>query len=435
VPENMLANILLPYVEKHKIRRIFVAVSGGIDSVVLLDCVMRLPELLVSAIHVNHHLHPLADEHELFCLALSKRYQIEVHCESVEVSSRGSMEARAREARYEVFSRYLSAGDVLLLAHHSDDQVETLLLKLFRGGRVFGLEGMPGSRALGEGLLFRPFLGVSRADIKKYAIKHELLWCEDPSNLAVGADRNYIRHEVVPLIYSRFPSAKDVLIAGLGRDMTARSQLAASLGEILEEVRYTSDSLNLERLQIMSQDVLVMILTRWLEELFLPQPTGKMLLELANRIVTRNRIDMSSNFLEFREFKGVMYVLRPIPEWGFVSRSLVDFEVPGGAVYSEPMLGCGLKTLANCKVAFRTGGEKIRIGRNRAIKNLFQENRVPFWIRNRVPLIYVGDEIVAIAAIPGWMVQMQVADGWGVEEEEKGFLISLSLEDRVDANY
>jgi tRNA(Ile)-lysidine synthase len=429
--EKVLTETFMRHLEAQKVKRLVVGLSGGVDSVVLLDIVSQIKEVPVLAVHVNHHLHPRSDDYEKFCMALGDKYQFEVHCQSVAVSAQGSLEARAREVRYNAFEQYLVEGDLLLLAHHADDQVETVLFKLFRGGRVLGLEGMPVTRAIGKAALFRPMLRITRTDIEKYAGERQLSWCEDPTNAEVGADRNYIRHNIMPVIDSRFPGAKKALLSGLRRDLIARSQLNERLNGQLKEVRHSLDGLKLDLLRLIRQDELVLLLTQWLDDLSQPQPRGKMLLELAGNILNQNRIDIATSELEFRDLDNVVYVLRPLPPMEFVGCSLGDFEFPGGCVTNNFIKGSGLRVSSGYSVVFRSGKEKIRMGKNRDIKNIFQESRVPYWIRDRVPLIYSGKELVAIAAVPDWKISMKVADGWLAGREEEGFNVSLSLADRV----
>jgi tRNA(Ile)-lysidine synthase len=429
--EKVLTETFMRHLEAQKVKRLVVGLSGGVDSVVLLDIVSQIKEVPVLAVHVNHHLHPRSDDYEKFCMALGDKYQFEVHCQSVAVSAQGSLEARAREVRYNAFEQYLVEGDLLLLAHHADDQVETVLFKLFRGGRVLGLEGMPVTRAIGKAALFRPMLRITRTDIEKYAGERQLSWCEDPTNAEVGADRNYIRHNIMPVIDSRFPGAKKALLSGLRRDLIARGQLNERLNGQLEEVRHSLDGLKLDLLRLIRQDELVLLLTQWLDDLSQPQPRGKMLLELAGNILNQNRIDIATSELEFRDLDNVVYVLRPLPPMEFVGCSLGDFEFPGGCVTNNFIKGSGLRVSSGYSVVFRSGKEKIRMGKNRDIKNIFQESRVPYWIRDRVPLIYSGKELVAIAAVPDWKISMKVADGWLAGREEEGFNVSLSLADRV----
>jgi tRNA(Ile)-lysidine synthase len=431
VHEKVLTKTFMRHLKDQKIKRLVVGLSGGVDSVVLLDIVSQIKGVPVSAVHVNHHLHPRSDDHERFCMALGEKYLFEVRCQSVAVSAHGSLEAKAREARYNVFEQYLVEGDLLLLAHHADDQVETVLFRLLRGSRAFGLEGMPTTREVGKAALYRPMLGITRADIEKHARERQLSWCEDPTNAEVDADRNYIRHNIMPVIDNRFSGARKALLAGLGRDLIARGQLNERFSGQLDQVRHSLDGLKLDLLRLMQQDELVLLLTRWLDDLNQRQPSGRMLLELAGNILNQNRIDMTASELEFRDLDNVVYVLRPLPPVEFIGCSLCDFEFPGGCVFNNVVKKGGLRASFGYTVVFRSGKEKIRMGKNRDIKNIFQESRVPFWIRDRVPLIYAGDELVAIAAVPDWKISMKVADGWLAGPGEEGLGVSLSLADRV----
>ncbi|MGV0034554.1 MAG: tRNA lysidine(34) synthetase TilS [Candidatus Azotimanducaceae bacterium WSBS_2022_MAG_OTU7] len=443
--EKVLTETFLRYLEDQNINRLVVGLSGGIDSVVLLDLVCQFQEVPVSAIHVNHDLHARSDEYEKFCATLGVEYRVSVHCQRVAVGALGSLEARAREARYNAFEQHLVAGDLLLLAHHADDQVETILFKLFRGGRVFGLQGMPVARAIGGAVLYRPLLEIPRSDIEQYAKEHGLSWCEDPTNAEVDADRNYIRHNIVPVIDSRFPGAKKALLAGVARDEIARGKRAEQLGGKLEQVRYSPDGLSLNLLRLLPEEELVSLLTAWLDDLHLPQPSGRMLFELAGNIVGQSRIEMATNELEFRDLNNVVYVLQPLPPLSSLSAlsprmvpisfSIGDVEFPGGCLSNSLVKGRGLRASSDYTVALRSGKEKIRIGKNRDIKNVFQESHVPSWLRDRIPLIYASDELVAIAAVPSWGVSMTIADGWAAGAGEEGFDVSLALADRVLTEY
>ena len=189
--------------------RIVVAFSGGLDSTVLLHAVVEsvVDRGRVLALHVNHGLNPRADEWQRHCSSVGGALGI-AHAElRVTVGSHDSPEASARDARYAAFREFLVAGDALWLAHHRDDQAETLLWKLMRGGGVAALAGMPESRSLGAAYLRRPLLDVSRADIAAWAGAHDLRWVDDDSNENARFDRNFIRRDVMPVLHRRWPDA------------------------------------------------------------------------------------------------------------------------------------------------------------------------------------------------------------------------------------
>lgn len=203
--------------------RLVVGLSGGVDSMVLLHLVRACaPDKPLLAVHVNHGLQPSAADFEEFCRLACASAAVELLVRRVQVRTGGSQETNARSARYDVFESLLEARDLLLLAHHADDQAETILFRLIRGSRLAGLEGIPLERPLGMGRLFRPLLDVSRDRILAYAREQQIQWIEDPSNAAFHADRNFIRHQVLPLLESRWPAARQRLVEGMERDERVR---------------------------------------------------------------------------------------------------------------------------------------------------------------------------------------------------------------------
>ena len=209
-------------------RRYYVAFSGGLDSQVLLHALAQLRRELaapVAAVHIHHGLSPNADRWAAQCDAACAA--LAIPCEVRHVQARHaageSREAAARAARYAAFAQILDTDDMLLTAHHQDDQAETLLLMLLRGAGVAGLAGMPAWRGLGRGRLARPLLSLSRQTLRDYALRCGLRWIEDESNFDTSLHRNFLRHEVLPRLREAWPAADRTL---------ARS--AAHLGEATE---------------------------------------------------------------------------------------------------------------------------------------------------------------------------------------------------------
>lgn len=207
--------------------RLCVGLSGGRDSVVLLHLLARLePCFRLSALHVHHGLSPYADAWAGFCRQFCAGLAIPLAVEVVAVDplSGLGLEAAAREARYEAFRR--CGADCLLLAHHRDDQAETVLFNLLRGSGVAGAAGMPGERRLGSLRLLRPLLAVGREEIEAYAKENRLSWVDDQSNADTGFSRNFLRHAVMPRLTERFPSAATNLAAAAERFAEADELLA-----------------------------------------------------------------------------------------------------------------------------------------------------------------------------------------------------------------
>jgi tRNA(Ile)-lysidine synthase len=220
---------------------VYVALSGGLDSVVLLHTLaqrFRNSDSLV-AVHINHQLQPNASETESFCRHLCESLKVPFQLIPVDVpvapsgngAGSGGLEEAAREARYQAFESCLGENDLLLMAHHADDQVETVLFRLVRGTGVAGLSGMPASRALGRGALYRPFLNFSRQQLEAWANERAIEWIEDPSNQDQRFDRNYLRRTIIPALKERWPSLNHRL-ASTARACHEGDELAESLGKV-----------------------------------------------------------------------------------------------------------------------------------------------------------------------------------------------------------
>ena len=188
-----------------------VALSGGLDSTVLLHLLVQLRQIHslppLAAVHVHHGLQVAADAWPAHCQALCDALSVPLQVFRVQVQAGASLERAARDARYQAFVAVTQAQEVLLTGQHRDDQAETVLFRLLRGTGVSGLAGMPHQRTLGEGHLCRPLLDVSRAELEVYARAHALTWVEDPSNTQTDFSRNYLRHEVFPALTKRWPQA------------------------------------------------------------------------------------------------------------------------------------------------------------------------------------------------------------------------------------
>ena len=191
---------------------IYIAYSGGLDSQVLLHITAayaRKAGFDLTAMHMNYGLSPNANTWQGFCEGQCAALDIPLLCKTVDLdeSATGNIEQRARNARYIWFELQLEEIDVLLTAHHQEDQAETLLLRMMRASGTRGLAGIPVSRALGKGHVLRPFLDVPRSDLRAYAEQKYLTWVEDESNFSSKFDRNYIRNDIIPMLLQRWPQA------------------------------------------------------------------------------------------------------------------------------------------------------------------------------------------------------------------------------------
>ena len=427
-----LLELLQPY-RDHK--RWLLGLSGGLDSVVLLHLLSvlrkqeKLPPLL--AVHVNHQISASSDLWGKHCRQLCKklRIDIEVHTVDVVPSGRGP-EAAARDARYQVFEKLIDAQEVLLLAHHLDDQIETFFLRLLRGAGTQGLSGMPAQRNLAEGELFRPLLALQREGLRQYASQHSLRWVEDDSNADTQLNRNYLREQVLPLLEKRWPGYRKSVMRGVEAIGSAESQLRAQQGDRLPLAMgrdFGEATLQLSILEGASQEDASRLLRSWLKALDLSNPGRDQLREFLQQLQEAgpgSRPKLLTASYAVRRFRDKLYASRVfINEALLIGQRLSSTQgltMPGlGRLDLLPAQGEGIRAdiAEELEVGFRDGGERCQpVGRkhSQSLKKLLQEYHVPPWWRDRLPLLVVNDELVAVADL--W-----ICEGFQAEAGEQGF--------------
>ncbi len=390
-----------------------VALSGGLDSTVLLNlvafwCSANPGAPPLAALHVEHGLAPEADAWAEHCAASCAGLGVPYTSRSVTVPGGASLEAKARAARYEVFEEALGPGEVLFLAHHLDDQVETFMLRLLRGAGLEGLSAMPVSRPLGAGTLVRPLLAFSRADLEDYARHHTLAWVEDPSNRETHHDRNFLRQEILPLLAGRWPGYRATVARAADHLGVAAARLRGAAGPLPTCMSRLGDpGLALEPL-LAGGDAQAATLLRAALALWGCRPPDRATLDEFLRQLRESgegsNPELKVADFTLRRFQGGVFL---VPQGPFVtdSCSLAPGEVlelPGvGRLALAQTNGPGLVLGADdrLEVRFRAGGEYCRpSGRAAApLKKLLQEWQIPPWWRSRLPLLYCGDELLAVA--------------------------------------
>lgn len=404
--------------------RWWVGYSGGLDSTVLLHAMVHLGHSgeRLAALHVHHGLQPDADRWAAHCEATCRR--LGVICRSVRVDARPgrreSPEAAARRARYAAFEAALGPDDILLLAHHADDQLETLLLRLLRGAGTRGLAGMPVSRALGAGRLHRPLLGWSRAALHGYASATGLAWIEDPSNAALAADRNHLRHAVVPMLRARWPDVS----TRAARTAAQLAEDAGLLGELAqidlggsriidEEGVLALAALPLATLRALSPARCCNALREALRLRALePPPSAARLQEFARQLGEAGddrRVSLHWAGGELRCEGARLWLLSklPVPPQTTVTlRPGRCHEDTCGHLWLAPATPAG--QAGEClllpgeledgvEVVYRAGGERFGRGRGRRLSALLQSRGVPAWLRPRLPLVRTGGRVIGVA--------------------------------------
>ncbi len=402
-------------------RRFHVALSGGLDSSVLLHAMASLRDRgagwNLSAIHVHHGLNQHADDWVDFCQQICQ--QLNIPCEIIHVDATPvtgeSPEATARQLRYQAIAERVYEGDAVLTAHHQDDQAETLLLQLMRGSGIPGLAAMPSKTEFSKGLLLRPLLAFTRQQIRQYALQHNIDWVEDSSNEETHYDRNYMRHEVLPALLSRWPGTMTNLNRTAAHMADASSLLDDLGSQDLQTLRSADRSMiDLNELKKLSPARQRNVLRFWLRDLQLPVPSQAQMQQILMEVFAA-RVDSSPCIrwpgVEVRRYREQLFAMPgmlafsgdDIQAWDMTTALTIK---GSGVLQVQPVQGrgisaslCGSKQLS---IRFRQGGERIHLagrGHQHDLKKLFQEAGIPPWVRERTPILFQGDTIVAVPGL------------------------------------
>jgi len=423
--------------------KILLGLSGGLDSVVLLHALVRLRDqpasnIKLRALHINHQLQQEADHWEQHCLALCAELGVEFASIKVQIGERAGLENAARDARYKEFALHLSADEELLLAHHRDDQMETLLLRLMRGSGVRGLSGIPSSRAVGANKLLRPLLNFDREELRSYARIQGLSWMEDGSNEDDSFDRNYCRHRILPLVEECWPSyreswSKSIILAGESAELI-QDLAAMDLADVVAE---SAAVLNREALLALSEPRRRNVLRHWLSALGAMEMGWNQLQRLSTEVLQSDSGEFDSESFRISCYRDRVYALSLHSLRLELTR--IDLESVSSLLEAGEVLlpnngrlrvrtvegeGISVDKLNKPSVAYRQGGESCRLaGRpTKTLKKILQEMDVPPWVRGRIPMLFDG---VDLAYVPG----AGVCEGLAAEHGEPGFLIEWEQPD------
>lgn len=408
-----------------------VALSGGLDSSVLLHGMAALrggnTGLGVRAVHVDHGLQAAApawaDACSAFCHSLS--LELQVLQLGLDPARGESVEAEARNARYAAIAGILAPGEWLLTAHHRDDQMETVLIQLLRGAGVAGLAAMPARARLGAGWHGRPLLDVDRAELAAYARQASLSWVSDPTNSSMRFDRGWLRERVLPQLRTRWPQAA-ATVSRSARHLAEAGRLLAALAEsdasgLLDD----SSRLSIDGLRRLPQDRQVNLLRWWIRERGLGLPSTARFESILDDLM-RARVDAEPVVRwesgELRRYRDRLYAMQPLNE------------PPSETLHFDPALPAGIElgaglgrislaatdqggldpvVLKDIVIRFRAGGESLRphpARPRKRLKQLCQEAGIVPWMRERLPLLFVGARLAAVGDL--WIdAELAVAPG------------------------
>ena len=388
--------------------QLIVGFSGGLDSTVLLHVLASHSSLRTKlvAVHINHGLSENALYWQSHCEGFCLNLGIDFFAQSVQLDRFSNIEEQARTARYAVFSSLLNDQGCLILAHHRDDQAETLLLQLFRGAGVDGLAAMTELGTLGFGALARPFLSCARKQLEHYAAIHELTWVEDESNQNVRYSRNYLRQKIMPLLVEQWPGVVGTIARTATHCQQARSNLDELARNDCQELLLPTASLCINHLKSLDFIRVTNVLRVWLKKNQVQLPSTRTFQRLIDEV-----IEASSNAspivawgkVQVRRYRDCIFLntkhkidLPSCTDWAEFPHPLV---LANTLIVSarKAQQGLMLPQGATVQVRFRQGGELLCWhGQTKQLKKLLQEWEVPPWLRGSIPLIYIHDQLAAV---------------------------------------
>ena len=405
-------------------RNLLLALSGGLDSVVLLHLLASARQVNnsniqfnLSALHVYHGLSLNANSWTHFCTELCESLHVPFAVKHVLVDKNSGLgiEAEARKQRYEALFNFADENEIkpdfILTAHHQDDQAETLLLQLFRGTGVKGLSAMANIDE--KRRLLRPLLSVSKAALLEYATQHQLKWCDDESNSDTYYERNFVRHEVLPNLTSRYPAIQTVLARTAGH-MAEASALLDDLASIDASIYIKNNALDVKGLRDLSYARAKNLFRMWLANNQLAIPTAQQLDEILSQCLNAKpdaNIELeimladTHDYLMLKRYQDTVFLCSNIPPvtYDLVWNGEPELILPNGdkLLFSE-VHGNGLAKkfgMARLRISNRVGGERFKpdaLRPTRTLKHLLQAVNMPPWQREHLPLIYWQDTLACV---------------------------------------
>ncbi len=388
---------------------LYVGFSGGLDSTVLLYNLAKQVALFskIIAVHVNHGLSPNAIVWQNHCEEFCRQLKLPFLIKQVIVNKKLGLEQAARVARYEAFSSLLKQQDGLILGHHLDDQAETVFLQLFRGAGVEGLAAMKTKVQFARGQLIRPLLTCTRQKLHSYAKLHQLKWIEDESNEDTAFSRNYLRHEIIPQLKKQWPSVSHNLARAARHCRQAQANLEALAKIDCPALSNNPENLDLSYITKLEVSRLSNCLRVWLRLGEVRLPSAATFERILNELVYARKdaeAEVCWDDVSLRRYQGSLYLIRGLVkncplnlDWNNFPES-ISLGEGRGHLTATPVKQ-GLMIPANSKIAvkYRRGGELIYWhGQTKKLKKLFQEWRIPPWLRDTIPLLYINNQLVAI---------------------------------------
>ena len=370
-------------------KNIVIALSGGIDSVVLLHFLNSHYPGNIRAVHINHNLSKHSKDWSLFCKEQCHKQGVEFKSIDINLRNSSNVEENARKKRYNSLKSDLSKNEVLCTAHHQEDQSETFLLQLFRGSGVAGLASMPKMKSFADAFLYRPFLNISKQLIVDYATKYNLDWVEDDSNKNLNFKRNLLRLEFIPKLESDFEG----VIKNISRSAYHQSEALKLINDL---AKIDIEKFNLvinHKIQVLPLTELperrvANVLRYYIAKRGFLMPSSKVLTELISVLRAKDdaKVILKWHLYEVRRYDNELYFFDGEPD-----RSNEDC----------PLFN-KLKDQTNFTIRFRQDGQRVRLKGKKhssSLKKILQSANIPPWERDKLRMYYINDTLVGMESI------------------------------------
>ncbi len=435
---------------KHNNLSLYLGLSGGLDSVVLLHVLAKYcainPKVNLTAVYIDHNLQPDSKSWVDFNRELCTRYNIVYQSYSVKVDINSSLglEAEARTARYGVFEKLINSKDsILLTAHHLNDQAETFLLQLMRASGPRGLSAMPIVKKFSVGFLIRPLLEIKKQELSQYAFDNNLTWVEDKTNLDIKQDRNFIRNKVIPLIENRWSNFASRAAKSARFCAEHEKVLNSYLDYDLKKCKLDFRILDLTLFINYDKQKQKLLLRHWLDEVSIKDfgvsysLGDKILKEIINNcICAKNDANTQIQIEKYilKKFQNKLYLLGKEGSAELNKSTDGEYEYIVGTDLNIESLGVRITSKfidSNCDkvklkfsketklcIKFRKNGERCRPsgrGGSVSVKKLLQEHNIPPWQRHLIPILYVGEDIASVIGVRNCEPYASKESGWVVE--------------------
>ena len=402
---------------------IAVGFSGGLDSSVLLKlCVMAQKHIgfKLIAIHINHGINVMANDWQKHCANVCHSLGVPLESHAVEVPTGPCLEGRAREKRFDIFRKF--EGDFVALGHHLDDQIETILLRLLRGGSICNLRGMSEISPLladQNTNLWRPLLDMKRSFLEQWAVSQKLDWIDDPENSNLDHSRNFLRHDILPRLSQKFPRYINGIMSSR-ESFNSACLLLRQISEIDDSSMMIQEYFSLDQLRVLDVERIKNWIIWSLRRRGICKVTKGMLIEAARQVTQSTSVSVDFGDCRLRSYAGRLYWLPKIPEPPKDFEKECDFfkdfcessadinisQLQGNMKFS-PMVGDGISLTAilqkNITFKLRTKKAKIYLSpksdRGILVDELIRKKGIPPWERKNFPLLYIEDIVVAVPGI------------------------------------